>query len=83
MHVTNAFTKAMPWLCLCLLSSCGPEKVKDSTVLDTYPIIKPYRIDTIFNKEYIAEINARQNVAVQINHGVSPVLSRVMANWSK
>jgi RND family efflux transporter MFP subunit len=60
-----AFSTVVSCLCVCLLSSCGSEKVKDSTVLDTYPVVRPYRVDTIFNKEYIAEINARQNVEIR------------------
>lgn len=65
MHVNNAFSTAVSWLCVCLLSSCGTEKVKDTSVADTYPVVKPYRVDTIFNKEYIAEISARQNVEIR------------------
>ena len=65
MHLKYAFSTAVSCLCACLLLSCGSEKTKDSTVLDTYPVIRPYRVDTIFNKEYIAEINARQNVEIR------------------
>jgi membrane fusion protein (multidrug efflux system) len=65
MHATNAFCAAVSWLGVFLMLSCGSQTVKDPSVSDSYPVVKPYRVDTIFNKEYIAEINARQNVEIR------------------
>lgn len=65
MHLNYAFGAALSWLSATFLLSCGSETVKDPLVADTYPVVKPYRVDTIFNKEYIAEINARQNVEIR------------------
>ena len=58
MHLNYALGAALSWLSVTLLLSCGSETVKDPLVADTYPVVRPYRVDTIFNKEYIAEINA-------------------------
>ena len=65
MHLNYALGAALSWLSVTLLLSCGSETVKDPLVADTYPVVRPYRVDTIFNKEYIAEINARQNVEIR------------------
>lgn len=45
--------------------SCDNKMVSDETAADVFPVVKPHRIDTIFTKEYIAEINARQNVEIR------------------
>jgi RND family efflux transporter MFP subunit len=66
MFVHPAIRAALLWLGgTLLLLSCGNESVKEGPVADTYPVVKPYRVDTIFTKEYIAEINARQNVEIR------------------
>ena len=65
MHLNYASGAALSWLSVTFLISCGSETVKDALVPDTYPVVRPYRVDTIFNKEYIAEINARQNVEIR------------------
>ena len=65
MHSKYAFGAALSWLSVCLLISCGSENIKDTLTADSYPVVRPHRVDTIFNKEYIAEISARQNVEIR------------------
>lgn len=65
MHVNYAFRAALCWLAGGLLLSCGSGSVSERPVSDTYPVVHPWRVDTIFTKEYIAEINARQNVEIR------------------
>lgn len=45
--------------------SCGANSASEPAEVDAYPVVRPWRVDTTFTKEYIAEINARQNVEIR------------------
>lgn len=56
----------MVWavLTISLVACKGTIKEKSSTP-DTYAVVQPTLVDTIFTKEYIAEINSLQNVEIR------------------
>lgn len=47
------------------VSACEDTDSGKSAVMDTYPIIRPTLMDTVFNREYIAEISSLQNVEIR------------------
>jgi membrane fusion protein (multidrug efflux system) len=49
---------------VCVLSSCTHEK-KEVKVVDNFPVITPFVADTSVNEEYVAEIQAMQNVELR------------------
>ena len=48
---------------LVLLQSCSSEKEKE--VLEVYEVTSPLMIDTVFNSEYVADIQSLQNVELR------------------
>lgn len=45
--------------------SCSGGKVAESGAADVYTVIRPTPIDTVFDREYIAEISSLQNVEIR------------------
>lgn len=65
MHIKYASRAALCWLAGSLMLSCGANSASEPAEVDAYPVVRPWRVDTTFTKEYIAEINARQNVEIR------------------
>lgn len=48
-----------------MLTSCGGGEVADNGAADMFTVIRPTPIDTVFDREYIAEISSLQNVEIR------------------
>lgn len=51
-------------LAVALLGSCSSEKKDEKRATETYKVISPIVKDTVYTNEYIAEINAFQNIEI-------------------
>ncbi len=47
------------------VSSCTNEETKQKQVAENYPVTSPIKIDTTLSTDYVAEINAVQNVEIR------------------
>jgi len=52
---------------ICLLSACSSEKenTQKNETAQSYPVISPALIDTVYTKDYVAEIQSVQNVDIR------------------
>jgi len=52
---------------ICLLSACSSEKenAQKNKTAQSYPVINPALIDTVYTKDYVAEIQSVQNVEIR------------------
>jgi membrane fusion protein (multidrug efflux system) len=52
---------------ICLLSACSSEKenTQKNETAQSYPVISPALIDTVYTKDYVAEIQSVQNVEIR------------------
>jgi membrane fusion protein (multidrug efflux system) len=50
---------------VCLIAACSSENTQSQKVEETFPIVFPALIDTIFTKEYVADIQSIQNVELR------------------
>jgi len=48
-----------------LLSACSSEQKEESTKTETYPVVQPFVTDTLYAKDYVADIHAVQNVEIR------------------
>lgn len=48
-----------------IVSSCANEESKQKQVAENYPVTSPIKIDTTLSTDYVAEINAVQNVEIR------------------
>ncbi len=53
-------------LALSLLTACSKEATQDQTTqAETYPVVKPVVTDTLYAKDYVADVQAVQNVEIR------------------
>jgi|LakMenEpi03Aug12_release.lakeMendotaPanAssembly.Ray.scaffolds.fasta_scaffold132908_2 membrane fusion protein (multidrug efflux system) len=54
-------------LCCGLIIACSSEKKEDESknVIQNYPVVLPAVLDTVYTKEYVAEIQSVQNVEIR------------------
>lgn len=50
---------------ICLITACSTENTRSQKVEETFPIVSPVLIDTIYTKEYVADIHSIQNVELR------------------
>jgi membrane fusion protein (multidrug efflux system) len=52
---------------ICLISACSSEKenTQKNETAQSYPVISPALIDTVYTKDYVAEIQSVQNVEIR------------------
>lgn len=60
----------MKYILLCIwlvivFSSCSNENKQEKQVVEKFPVISPMRVDTTLSTDYVAEINAVQNVEIR------------------
>lgn len=48
-----------------IVSSCANEGTKQEQAVESYPVTSPIKIDTTLSTDYVAEINAIQNVEIR------------------
>lgn len=52
-------------LAVSILTACSTEQKQGSAKIDTYPVIQPVVTDTLYAKEYVADIQAVQHVEIR------------------
>lgn len=70
-------------IAICLLSACSSEKenTQEMTTTQNYTIVNPAIIDTVYTKEYVAEIQSVQNV--EIRSKTKGVIEKIWADEGK
>lgn len=68
---------------ICLLSACSSEKenTQEKTITQNYTVVNPAIIDTVYIKEYVAEIQSVQNV--EIRSKTKGVIEKIWADEGK
>jgi len=68
---------------ICLLSACSSEKenTQEKTTTQNYTVVNPAIIDTVYTKEYVAEIQSVQNV--EIRSKTKGVIEKIWADEGK
>ncbi|WP_051359998.1 efflux RND transporter periplasmic adaptor subunit [Adhaeribacter aquaticus] len=63
--VVRAVLASLAGLCLLLITSCSANKKEATQVKEKFPITQPLVLDTVYTKEYVAEIQSIQNVEIR------------------
>jgi membrane fusion protein (multidrug efflux system) len=70
-------------ICIYLLSACSSDKKEEpkNASVQSFPVISPASIDTLYTKEYVAEIQSVQNV--EIRSKIKGVIEKIWVDEGK
>lgn len=49
----------------CFLAACSDDRSRSETPADTFPVVQPVRMDTVYHNEFVADIQSVQNVELR------------------
>lgn len=49
----------------CFLAACSDDRSRNETPADTFPVVQPVRMDTVYHNEFVADIQSVQNVELR------------------